>query len=321
VKEFVATSNVGSRRTTLVAWQAWFVLLGAIWGCSFWWIKLGLQAMSPVDVACARLVAGAATLLIIAVFTRTPLPQKLTTWGHLFVLSALLNSAPFTLFSYGETHISAVLAGLINAFTPLATVIVVLFVLRQEQFSPQIIGGLVIGLIGVVVVIGVWNGFGENQVLGIGACFAAVICYGFGFSYARRHLSTLPDKPVALAAGQVLWGTAQLLPFALAFGHVQTHRPLSSLLALGALGILGTGVAYILNFHIVRHAPATIASSVTYLTPVFAVVVGVAFLGESLSWNEPVGAVLILAGAALAQNRLHWRAPRAGDHVRQREPT
>jgi drug/metabolite transporter (DMT)-like permease len=291
----------------IVQWQVWFVLLGAIWGCSFWWIKLGLQAMSPVDVAFFRLAVGAATLLVIAVCTRTPLPHKLKTWGHLFVLAALLNSAPFTLFSYGETHISAVLAGLINAFTPLTTVIVALFILRQEQFSSKIIGGLFIGMLGVVVVIGAWNGFGKSQLLGIGACVVAVICYGFGFTYARRHLNNLPDKPVALAAGQVVCGTLQLLPFAFVFGHVHTHRPLSSLLALGALGFLGTGIAYILNFQVVRHAPATIASSVTYLTPVFAVVVGVAFLGESLNWNEPVGAILILVGAALAQDRLHHR--------------
>src|ERR1019366_9019016 len=177
-------------RGRVVAWQVWFVLLGAIWGCSFWWIKLGLRAMSPVDVAFARLAAGAATLLVIAVITRTPLPRKRETWGHLFVLSALLNSAPFTLFSYGETHISAVLAGLINACTPLTTLIVALFILRQESFRPMIIGGL-----------------------GIGPCLGAVICYGFGFSYARGHLSGLPDKPVALAAGQVLCGTLQLLPF------------------------------------------------------------------------------------------------------------
>jgi drug/metabolite transporter (DMT)-like permease len=304
-------ATTGDRRRIVVTWQAWFVLLGAIWGCSFWWIKLGLRAMSPVDVAFARLATGAATLLVIAAFTRTPLPRRLKTWGHLFVLAALLNSVPFTLFSYGETHISAVLAGLINACTPLATVIVALFILRQERFSSKVIGGLFVGLAGVVVVIGAWNGFGESQLLGISACLGAVTCYGFGFSYARRHLSQLPDSPVALATGQVLCGTLQLLPFCLAFGHVHAHRPLSSLLGLAALGILGTGIAYILNFHVVRNAPATIASSVTYLTPVFAVVVGVAFLGESLSWNEPVGALLILLGAALAQDRLHARRPAA----------
>ncbi|NNN01485.1 MAG: DMT family transporter [Acidimicrobiaceae bacterium] len=311
--DVVETVSTGRR---IVAWQVWFVLLGAIWGCSFWWIKLGLRAMSPVDVAFARLAAGAVTLLLIAAVTRTALPTRWRTWGHLFVLSVLLNSAPFTLFSFGETHISAVLAGLINACTPLATLVVALFILRQESFRFVVIQGLVIGLLGVMVVIGVWNGFGSSQLLGIGECFGAVICYGFAFSYARIHLSGLPDRPVALAAGQVLCGTLQLLPFALAFGHVHAHRPLSSLVALGALGILGTGVAYILNFDIVRHASATIASSVTYLTPVFAVIVGVAFLGESLSWNEPAGALLILIGVAITQDRIHFRGRSTRDELR-----
>ena len=310
----VANTKASPERV-VVPWQVWFVLLGAIWGCSFWWIKLGLRAMSPVDVAFARLLTGACTLLIIAASTRTPLPRRFKTWAHLFVLSALLNSAPFTLFSYGETHISAVLAGLINAVTPLATVVVALFILHQEQPNPKIIGGLAVGMVGVVVVIGVWNGFGKNQLLGIAACLVAVICYGFGFSYARGHLSKLPDSPVALATGQVLCGTLRLVPFAVAFGHVQAHRPLSSLLALAALGILGTGVAYVLNFHIVRHAPATIVSNVTYLTPVFAVIVGVAFLSESLSWNEPLGALLILLGAAVAQDRLHRRTRSAHEGI------
>jgi drug/metabolite transporter (DMT)-like permease len=303
-----AAKEIVTANRAVIPWQVWFVVLGAIWGCSFWWIKLGLRAMSPVDVAFTRLATGACTLLVITALTRTGMARSLKTWGHLFVLAALLNSVPFTLFAYGETHISAVLAGLINAGTPLATVIVAVFIWRQEQPNSKIIGGLAIGLIGVLVVIGVWSGFGKNQLLGIGACFVAVICYGFGFSYARRHLSTLPDGPVALATGQVLCGTVQLLPFAIAFGHVQAHRPMSSVLGLAALGILGTGVAYIMNFHLVRHAPATIVSSVTYLTPVFAVIVGVAFLSESLSWNEPLGALLILIGAAVAQDRLHRRA-------------
>ena len=297
--------HVTGTRWTL-PWPAAFVLLGAIWGCSFWWIKLGLRAVSPVDVAFLRLFAGASALLIISAFTRTPLPHRLKTWRHLFVFSILVNSVPFTLFAYGETHVSAVLAGLINSMTPLTTLGAVLLVFRQEQATRTIIVGLLVGLVGVLVVIGVWRGFGQGQLLGIGACVVAVICYGIGYPYARRHLSHGEEPPVSLAAGQVLCGTLQLLPFALLLGHVHHHPPTSSVLGLLALGVLGTGIAYILNFHVVSNAPATVASSVTYLTPVFAVVVGVAFLHEALTWYEPVGALLILTGAAIAQNRLGW---------------
>lgn len=303
-------------RRRIAGWQVSFVLLGAIWGCSFWWIKLGLLVASPVDVAFARLLFGAVTLLLIAASTRTALPSRARTWGHLFVLAVLLNSAPFILFSYGETRISAVLAGLLNSCTPLATLIVALFVLRKEPLRPFVMAGIGTGLLGVLVVIGVWSGFGVSQVLGIGACLGAVISYGFGFTFARRHLSRLPNSPVALAAGQVVCGTLQVLPLSLAFGHVHTHGQLSPLLALAALGILGTGVAYILNFHVVRHAPATVASSVTYLTPAFAVAVGVAFLGEPLRWNEPVGALVILAGILISQGRLPRPRSRTRDDVR-----
>jgi drug/metabolite transporter (DMT)-like permease len=299
-----------SRRS--VPWQGAFVLLGAIWGCSFWWIKLGVRAMSPVDVAFTRLVAGAVALLVIAGLTRTPLPRRASTWRHLFIYAILINSVPFTLFAYGETHISAVLAGLINSLTPLATLVAVLALFREEQANSRIVTGLMVGLVGVLVVIGVWQGFGRGQLLGIGACLAAVACYGVGFPYARRHLGSLNERPVSLAAGQVLCGAAQLLPFALFMGRVNHHAAGSSLLALAALGVLGTGVAYILNFHVVSHAPATIASSVTYLTPLFAVIVGVAFLHEGLTWNEPAGAVLILAGAAIAQDRFRRRSVLAG---------
>ncbi|MDA8047060.1 MAG: DMT family transporter [Actinomycetota bacterium] len=306
VEPVVATERPASDSRSF-PWPASFVILGAIWGCSFWWIKLGLRAVSPVDVAFARLAAGAVALLVVAALTRTRLPRRTATWGHLFVLALFLNSAPFTLFAYGETHISAVLAGIINALTPLATMLAALTIFRQQRPNPKIIAGLGVGFTGVLVVVGIWHGLGQGQLLGIGACLGAVACYGIAFPYSRRHLTGLADPPVALATGQVVFGAIQLLPFALVAGHIHHHIPGSSILALAALGVVGSGIAYILNFHVVKHAPATIASSVTYLIPLFAVIVGAAFLGESVTWYEPVGGVLILAGAAISQDRLHRR--------------
>lgn len=296
-----------ARSARSVPWPASFVILGAIWGCSFWWIKLGLRAVSPVDVAFARLTTGAVALLLVAALTRTRLPRKATTWGHLFVLAMFLNSAPFTLFAYGETHVSAVLAGIINALTPLATLLAALTIFGQQRPNPKIIGGLVIGFAGALVVVGAWHGLARGQLLGIGACLGAVACYGIAYPYSHRHLTGLEDRPVALATGQVLCGAIQLLPLAVIVGHIHHRIPGSSLLALAALGVLGSGFAYILNFHVVNHAPATIASSVTYLTPLFAVIVGAVFLNEALTWYEPVGAILILAGAAISQDRIHRR--------------
>ena len=167
-----------TRRGRPWRWEVSFLVLAAMWGCSFWWIKVGLRAVSFVDVAMLRLAFGAAALLIISGLTRTPLPRRPATWGHLFVMGALFCSVPFTLLSYGETHISAVLAGLINALTPLTTVAATIAVFRLQKPSRHLIGGLGLGLAGVLVVLGVWTGLGGGQLAGVGACLVAVTCYG-----------------------------------------------------------------------------------------------------------------------------------------------
>ena len=291
-------------RPNTFPWQASFFLLAAIWGCSFWWIKLGLRSLSPVDVAFGRLAVGAVALGLISGCSRTKPPTGATTWGHLFVLALLLNSVPFTLISYGETHISAVLAGIINALTPVAALVVVLAVFREEDLNPGRIGGLALGFSGVLIVVGVWRGLGAGELLGVGACLGAVACYGVGFPYPRHHLTNLPEGPVALATGQVLLGALQLLPFAIFTGHVDSHITEACVAGMLGLGVLGSGVAYVLNFHVVANAGGTTASTVTYVTPIFAVIVGAAFLGEPVTWYEPVGGLVILAGAALSQGRV-----------------
>ena len=259
-----------------------------------------------------RLAFGAAALLAVSALTRTPLPRRPATWVHLFVLGVLFCSVPFTLFSYGETHISAVLAGLINALTPLTTVAASITVFRQRLLNTRLVLGLAIGFLGTLVVLGVWTGLGGGQLAGMLACLAAVLCYGISFVYSSRYLTGRPDaeSPVALATGQVLCGTVQILPFALFLGHVHANPPATSFLALAALGTLGTGIAYMLNFDVIRQASPAIASSVTYVVPVFALVVGAAFLGETVRWYEPVGAALILVGAAISQDRVRLRRRR-----------
>lgn len=294
------------RRQRLLPWQGSFLLLAAMWGCSFWWIKVGLRAVSFVDVALLRLAFGAAALLAVSALTRTALPRRPATWGHLFVVGLLFCSVPFTLFSYGETHISAVLAGLINSLTPLMTIAASMTVFRQRLLNPRLALGLTVGFAGILIVLGVWNGLGGGQAAGIGACVAAVACYGAGFPYSARFLTSRPnaESPVALATGQVLCGTLQILPFALALGHVRPNPPATSFLAMAALGALGTGIAYVLNFDVIKNAPPPIASSVTYIVPIFAVIAGAAFLGENVHWYEPFGAAVILLGAAISQERL-----------------
>jgi drug/metabolite transporter (DMT)-like permease len=149
-----ASRDVVERRYWL-PWQVSFVLLATTWGCSFWWIKLGLEYLSPIEVAFARLSLGALALLLTCAITKTPLPRRRSTWRHLAVVAVLLNSVPFALFAYGETHVSSILAGLINAMTPLATVAVLLIAFPEERPTRERLIGLVLGFPGVLVVLGV----------------------------------------------------------------------------------------------------------------------------------------------------------------------
>jgi len=141
------------------------------------------------------------------------------------------------------------------------------------------------------------------------ACLAAAACYGLAYPYTRRVLSDRPESGVALSAAQVMLGTLQLAPF-LATTSAPDAYPLGAVLSMLALGAGGTGIAYVLNYDLIRRAGAQVASTVTYVVPLFATVLGVAVLGEELTWNLPVGAAVVLAGVALTQGRLS--RPRRG---------
>jgi len=283
-------------------WVPSYLLLAVFWGCSFALIEIGLRSLTPVGVALVRLVLGALTLLLISAVTRTALPPR-STWRHLLVVATLLNAVPFVLFAYGETHVSSSLVGIVNAATPLATLAVVLLAFPEENPTRERLAGLAVGFTGVVTVLGLWRGLGSGQWLGVAACGAAVCCYGIAFPYARRYLSGTAGA-LSLATGQTTIATVLLLPAAAVTGVVQDMLTWAVVLAMLGLGCLGTGIAYILNFTVVTRAGGTVASTVTYLTPVVAVGVGVGLLGENLRWNEPLGAAVVVLGAALAKGRL-----------------
>jgi drug/metabolite transporter (DMT)-like permease len=285
-------------------WLPSYLLLALIWGGSFYFIKLGLLALTPAGVALSRLVLGLITMLVISAATRTALPAR-SSWLPLFVAALAMTSVPWMLFGYGEQHIASALAGIINGATPLMTHIAILLAFPEEKPTRQRITGLVVGFSGVLLVMGIWQGLGGGTWLGIGACVLAICCYGFSFPYVRRHLTggesatTLP--PIALATGLMIMGTLQVIPVAAVTGYAHASIGLSTVLGMLALGCLGSGIAYILNFRVISRSDATTASTVTYLTPLVAVVAGSVLLGEQITWNEPVGGVLVVLGAAIAQ--------------------
>ena len=275
-------------------WRLQFVLLATIWGSSFLCIKVLGEDWAPLHVALGRVSLGALFLVGVLVVRRDALPRGRVVWGHLAVVGLLMNALPFTLFAYGETKISSVLAGLWNATTPLMTLLVVLVLMREERPDRRRLAGLAGGFAGVTLLLGPWKGLGGDQLLGHVACLAAAACYGMGLPDTRRHLSGRPEGGVSLAAAQLLCATAMLAVLAPLAGAPTTALGADAVVSLAVLGILGSGVAYVLTHAIIRAAGPTTFSTVTYLIPVVSTALGVAVLSEPLGWNEPAGAAIVL---------------------------
>ena len=286
------------------SWLPTYLILGFVWGCSFIFIKSGLEFLSPVGVAFFRCALGAITLYSYAKYKKIELPNNRKSLFHIWVVSLLLNVLPGIFFAAAETEVTSILAGIINAVTPLMTLIAILLVNRSEESKSSQIFGLIIGFAGVLVVLGAWNGLGDNPWWAVAILLLAVTCYGFSFPYTRKFVIPLGIKSEAIVAQQLILASFTLAPIYLIDGISLSTLQVGPVVSMLALGIFGSGFAYLWNFKVMQIAGSAIASSVTYLTPVVAVIVGIIFLGEQITWNEPVGAVVVLFGAAIAQERL-----------------
>lgn len=285
-------------------WRTQFVALSAIWGSSFLFIKVLDRHWAPTWVALGRVTLGAATLVVLLVARGKRLRVPRAAWPHILVTALLLNAIPFTLFAYGEQHVSSVVAGLWNASAPLWVLAVVMLAFADEHPTKARAAGLGFGFAGVVLLLGPWRGLGGGEAIGHLACAAAAVSYGIGFPYARRHVASRPESGVVLAAAQLLCATAVLALFTPFAPGPTAGIGAGGVLGILVLGILGSGLAYVLNYAILRAAGATTASTVTYLIPVFSTVLGAVVLSEAVHWNQPVGAAVLLAGIAISQGRL-----------------
>lgn len=294
-------------KTSSSSWLPAYLILGFVWGCSFIFIKLGLEFLTPFGVAFVRCALGALTLLLIAKWRGYSLPKDPMVRFHLWVVAVLLNVIPGIFYAWAETVVTSVLAGIINAVTPLMTLLAIMAVNRQEKPKAFQIIGLFIGFLGVLTVLGAWNGLGDNPLWAIVVLMSAVTCYGISFPYTRRFVMPHGLKSESIVSMQLLLAAVTLLPFFLLNGVERYEYMPGPLLAMLALGVFGSGLAYLWNFKVMELAGSAIASSVTYLTPVVAIIVGIIFLGEQVTWYEPVGGLIVLLGAAIAQERISLR--------------
>ncbi len=286
-----------------VDWRLRFAALSLVWGFSFLLIKVGTEGYAPLQVTLGRLAFGTAVLATAMAVKRQRLPRGARTWAHLAVAALLLNALPFSLFAYAELTIPSTLAGICNATSPLWGMALSLVALSEDRPTRLRVAGLGIGFLGVLTVLGAWQGFSGLDPRGTGLALLASLSYPVGWIYVRRTLAGTGESPLSMTGAQLLLATLQLAVVTPLFTGFPADLALVPLLAIAALGTLGTGLAFLVQYQLVAEVGPTTAQMVTYFVPVIATGAGVAILGESLTWSTPVGALVVLAGAALTQAR------------------
>ncbi|SDH39124.1 DMT family transporter [Microbacterium pygmaeum] len=285
-----------------------FVLCGVIWGSSFLFMKVALGGISPGQVAWSRLVLGGLTLGLFVLVRRDVLPRRLKIWLHMTVLAVTFCVVPFLLFSWAQQHVTSGLTSIYNATTPIMTAVMAGVFFRVEKLRPVQIAGILVGILGVMVIIAPWQGLDLSQSLVAQfAILGATACYGFSLAYMRRFVSNTGMSALVFSFLNIGIAAAIMIvltPVLVLQPVILDPWIVGSVLLLGCLG---TGVAYIWNQNALRAWGPTRASTVTYITPVVGVALGTIILGEALSWNEPVGALVVFLGILLAQNRIRLR--------------
>lgn len=286
------------------SWLPTFVALGTTWGLSFFFIEKSLESFTPFGVAFLRIILGAATLLIFGLISgQGPVFDK-SLWKHFFVMGLILNAFPFLMFSIAQEHIPSSIAGMLNATTPLFSFLFLTIFFKSEKVTSSQSLGLLVGFLGVLFLLDIGSPVLGNDAWGVLLILAATMGYGFSFPYAKRYLSKANLNPTSMAMTQLLCATLILLPFSLILEIKTAEIKLDSSISILILGAMGTGFAYIWNYSVIAKVGSTIASTVTYITPLVATIAGLVLLNESLDLLQFVGGILILLSAALVQKRI-----------------
>jgi drug/metabolite transporter (DMT)-like permease len=271
-------------------------VLALLWGSGFLWIKIALNhGLTPAQITLARCALGAAVLLLLA----RRLPRGRGIWGHLVVAALFCNALPFALFSLGQQTVDSGVAGVLNATTPLWSLLIGLLLGSDRGLGPVRLTGLLLGFAGTVLIFAPWHRSGLLS-WGALALLAAAASYAVAFAYMARHL-TGRGAPLAVSAAQLVtatgWSTLAL-PVA---GPLETDAV--GLLAVTALGVLATGVTFHLNFRLIADEGPTAAATVGYLLPVVSVSLGWLVLGEEVGARVLAGMAVVLTGVALTRRR------------------
>lgn len=296
---------------TAMTRRTW-VMLGALslmWGCSFPFVKVALGGVTPLTLVLLRLVIAAIALTPVVFAAREGFPRGAKIWAAFVAIGALNNVVPWSLSVWAQQSLTAALAAIVNATTPLFSVIVAHFFLSDERLRANRFAGVVVGFVGVAVLIGPTAlRHGGPSILPELALLGAAVAYAFGGVFSRSY-ARLGLTPLQIAYGQLTASTVMIAPFALAIEQpwrLATPNAVQIACVL-ALGLMSTAIAFILFFRILARAGATNALLVTLLVPVTAIIVAAIFLGERLEARNFVGMAFIAGGLALIDGRpLGW---------------
>jgi drug/metabolite transporter (DMT)-like permease len=286
-----------------------FILLGFFWGSSYLFIKIGVDAgLTPFTLVSLRLLVGFALLAVVVAAAREPLPRGGKMLGHLIVLGAFSVAIPFSLITWAELHVDSTVAATITSAVPLFVIVIAAFALRDERITANKVVGLLVGFVGVALLVGFDpEALTGGELVAELALLGATASYAIGGVYARRMVHGL--RPMIPALFQV--GFALVMTTVLAFVF---ERPMSTELtweSIGAvvwLGLLGSGLAYLVFFRLLGRWGATRTSMVAYLLPVFGIVLGVIVLQEPLTPALVIGTALVVAGIGIVNARWPGRA-------------
>ena len=288
-----------SRRSSPLEWLV-FGALGVAWGSSYLFIKIGVDTLTPFTLVAARTGIGSLVLAAVMLLARQSLPRSPGVWGHMLVVALLGIAIPFSLITWGERSIDSALAAILNGTVPLFAMVFAALLLADEPFTVNRLGGLLVGFVGVIVITSpsFSNGI-AGSVPGELALMGASVSYGAAGPYARRFVRGLAPLPSAFLEVGLAFVVILVLAFALE-RPLATHVEPSTILSVGWLGLVGSGLAFLAFFFLLGHWGAGRTSLVAYVLPVVAVVLGAVFGHEAITPVVLVGMGLIIGGVAVA---------------------
>jgi drug/metabolite transporter (DMT)-like permease len=282
---------------------ALFITVSVLFGGNYMWAHFALESFSALEVAWGRTVLAAATLAIVLLVTKDHYPRGKEIWIKLNIAAILFNTVSFVGMATAVSRISTVQVSIWNALVPLVTLGFVLVFIPEENPTWRRVTGLSMGFLGALFIAHPWTGLGDFDAIGTGAIMVGTTSYAAGLVYARRNFVNVKDTPTSIAAGQMLCASIHftlILPW---FVTITTDASTISLISLLILGVVGTGITYIMIQTLIKQSGAGVASDTTYVILFVAILLGIVVLGEAINVWQIIGSALILIGLVIINTK------------------